>query len=64
MHGMSAWAHSERAYLELLQTLSKDTWGLSISLLDMVTNPRELIQKHINVAKKKGQKEEELLFRE
>jgi hypothetical protein len=64
LHGIPSWARSERAYLELLQTLSKETWGISISLLDMISNPKEVLQKSIQVGKKKGEKEDELMFKE
>jgi hypothetical protein len=64
LHGIPSWARSERAYLELLQTLSKETWGISISLLDMISNPKEVLQKSIQVGKKKGEKEDELMFKD
>lgn len=64
LSGISAWSVSDKAYLELLHVLSRDTWGLVLSLQDSVSNAQQMLEQTIHKGRKKGDRDGDLLYRE
>ncbi len=64
MNGNTPFANHSQMYADVIHVLSSETWGLLLSLQDLLNNPKEVTEDILKKNAKKVKKDASLTYRQ